>query len=184
MIERLLEYWAPGATAPVAIRVRIGAPEPTPEGNYQSTLSIEGFDKPYSAPFDQVDPLGAVLAAAAIAPSILFMLVKEGGRLTWLEGDDLGFPLLTPPKHYWTFRPANGSEPQSLSVTIAPPQEIGGQWACLVTLAAAEGDGEHWFKAATWPKALERAAAAVPDLLQEYVDEAGGGTLEEVREPR
>lgn len=182
MIERLLEYWPPMATEPVTIHVRIDAPEPTPEGNYQATLSIEGFDEPYSAPFDQVDSLGAVLAAAAIAPSILSMRAKEGGRLTWLEGADLGFPLLTPPRHYWTFRPANGSEPQSISVTITPPQEISGQWACLMTFTTADGCEERWIKAETWAKALERAAATVPDHLQEYVDKAGGGILEEVSE--
>src|SRR5262245_61244582 len=105
MIERKLEYWTPGATEPTTIHVRIGLPEPVPETEhtYQSTLTIEGFGEPYCAPFDQVDPLGAVLAAAAIAPSILYMRAK-GGRLTWLESmEDLGFPLLGPPTHYWWF---------------------------------------------------------------------------------
>ena len=145
MIERLLEYWAPGAAAPITIRVVIGAPEPTPEGNYQSTLSIEGFHKPYDAPFVQVDPLGAVLAAAAIAPSVLYRYVEKGGRLTWVGMNDLSFPLLTPPKRSWMLRPADGSEPQQLSITIAPPHEIAGQWRCLVTLMPAEGCDDRWF---------------------------------------
>jgi hypothetical protein len=183
MIERELEYWAPGATEPVAIRVRIGLPEPAPGGDYQSTLSIEGFDRPHSAPFFQVDPLGAFLTAAAFAPSILFMLAK-GGRLTWLEMADLHFPLLTPPKQYYTFRPADGGEPRSLSITINPPQEIDEQWACLMTFMKEGGDEEYWIKADTWAKALERAAASVPDRLQEYVDKAGGGTLEELKARR
>jgi hypothetical protein len=179
MIERLLEYWAPGATEPVTIRVCIGAPEPTVEGNYKSTLSIEGFDTPYSAPFIQVDSLGAVLAAASIAPVILYSNVEKGGRLTWLEGDELSFPLLRPPKHYWTFRPTNGGEPQQVSITITPPQEIQGQWACLVTLMTAEICQERWVKAETWAQALERAAATVPTRLQEFMEKAGGGLLED-----
>ena len=53
----------------------------------------------------------------------------------------------------------------------------------FLTLTA-EGFDERWIKADTWAKALERAAASVPDRLQEYVDKAGGGTLEEVSEAR
>jgi hypothetical protein len=184
MIERKLEYLAPGATEPVTIHVRIGLPEPVPETErtYQSTLSIEGFDQPFCAPFFQVDPLGAVLAAAAIAPSTLFERAK-GGRLTWLGAmEDLGFPLLGPPTHYWWFRPANGGEPRSLSISIHPPEKIDGQWACLLTFTS-EGFDERWIKADTWAKALERAAAAVPDRLQEYVDMAGGGSLEDMMGP-
>ena len=183
MIERLLEYWAPQAAAPVTVRVTIGAPVPTPEGNYQSTLSFEGLGPPYAAPFEQVDPLGAVLTAASIAPVILHARVEKGGRLTWLEGDNLGFPLLTPPRHYWAFQPSNGSERQAVSITIAPPQEVAGQWACLVTLMTAEVREEHWIQGETWAHALERSAAAVPGLLQEFTEEAGGGSLEDWPEP-
>lgn len=179
MIERLLEYWAPEAIEPVVVRVRIGAPEPTPEGNYQATLSIEGLDAPYAAPFEQVDALGAVLAAAAIAPSTLFMLTDGVGRLTWLGGEDLGFPLLTPPKHYWAFRPANGGEPQPLSISIAPPQKIGARWGCLITFVAPEVCEERWIHGETWARALEASAAAVPAMLQDFTDKAGGGSIED-----
>lgn len=183
MIERLLEYMAPRADAPVMVRVTIGAPLPTPEGNYQSTLSIEGLGPPYAAPFEQVDPLGAVLAAASIAPFILYGRVEKGGRLTWLEGNELGFPLLTPPKHYWAFRPASGAEPQHVSITIAPPQEIAGQWACLVTLMTSELCEERWIQGETWARALECGAAAVTALLREFVEKAGGGSLEDLPTP-
>ncbi len=183
MIERELEYWAPGATLAVTVRVTIGPPESTPEGNYRSTLSIEGFPSPYTAPFEQVDSLGAVLAAASMAPVILYSRVERGGRLTWLEGDNLGFPLLTPPKHYWSFRPASGGEPQHVSITVAPPQEISGRWACLVTLMTAEVCDQRWIQGDSWAHALERAGAAAATTLQEFVDKAGGGSLEDCPNP-
>lgn len=184
MIERELEYWPPGAAAPTTIRVRIGAPEPADDGNYQSTLTIEGFDKPYRARFDQVDSLGALLAAAAIAPSTLAMRVAKGGRLTWLDQEDLGFPLLGPPKHYWTLHPEDGSPAKTISISVGAPEERADGWACLVTCTAPKGSSERWIQGATWASALEQAAAAVPGILQQCADDAGGGTLEEVRAPR
>ena len=165
MIERHLKYWPAGSATPRPIRVVISAPTPTPTGHYQSTLTIEGFAAPYSAPFDQVDPLGAVLAAAAIAPSILAMRTA-GGRLTWLDGEELGFPLLTPPRCHYDLRDGGG-----LSITIAPPIARGGAWACLVTIESSNGCTDRWIDGPSWAAALERAAATVPEILREH----GGG---------
>jgi hypothetical protein len=177
MIERLLEYWPPGLAESVPVRVCIGAPESTPEGNYQSTLSIEGLEFPYDEPFKEVDPLGAVLEAATMARFLLIMLTKGRGRLTWRGSHDLGFPLLTPPKHSWYFSPANGDGWQTIAITIAPPQKIGDRWASLVTFEGPRGREERWIQGETWAQALERGAAAVPAILQEFAEKAGDGEI-------
>jgi hypothetical protein len=183
MIERLLDHLPAGASAPVTIRVTVSAPVLRADGYFESTLSIEGLGKPYRAPFQQVDSLGALVAAASMAPIILYSRIGKGDRLTWLDGEDLGFPLLTPPKHYWTFHPSSGGESQQISITIAPPQESGGGWSCLVTLMTDEGCDEHWICAETWALALERAAAAVPSVLNDVIEKLGGGSVEDSPSP-
>jgi hypothetical protein len=190
-VERELEYWAPGATEPRLIRVHIGTPVqdfPTvTDTAWSCTLTIEGFEKPYSKRFYQVDAIGAMLAAAAIAPIELRSFVAPGGRLTWLESEVLGFALLSPPSGQWQFHPADGNAPRKVSVEIGHPERIGESWSALVTLidyGRADEDDEYATQekrvhGATWEKALELAAASVPAFLQEHVDKAGGGTLVE-----
>lgn len=185
---RELQYWPPGAANARPIRVTISAPVPNAEttggGDWTCTLSIEGFDQPYQRCFSNVDPLAAVLSAAAIAPYLLRTFTSRGSRLTWLDSEDLGFPLLSPPTHRWVFRPADGSAPRDVSVRIGHPERIGESWSVLLTHTD-EGDyrtTEKRVNADTWEQAVERAAAAVPGLLQEHADRAGGGTLEEAHD--
>ena len=95
MFERELEYWPPGATDSRPIRVIVSAPiqnVPTVDDmDWSCTVSIEGFDEPCSAPCIQVDAIGALLAAFAVADSEVRRLAR-GGRVTWLGHDDLGLP--------------------------------------------------------------------------------------------
>lgn len=186
---RELQYWPPGAAEARSIRVTISAPVPSAEitggGDWTCTLSIEGFDESYQRSFSSVDPLAAVLSAAAIAPHLLRTFTSRGSRLTWLDSEHLGFPLLSPPTHTWTFHPADGSAPRDVSVRIGHPEHIDESWSVLLTHVD-EGDYrtiERRVHAETWEQALERAAAAVPGLLQEHAESAGGGTLEEAHDP-
>src|SRR5689334_8873936 len=90
MIERELQYWPPGAAEPRPIHVRIDTPVPWGE-DWVCTLTIEGFDTPYSHKCPQVDSIGAVLEALSLAPIVARSLVAPGGRLTWLGEEDLHF---------------------------------------------------------------------------------------------
>jgi hypothetical protein len=66
-------------------------------------------------------------------------------------------------------------------VKVHHPERVDGGWRVLVALIDGEtyDRTERIEKAETWPKALERAAAAVPELLAAYVDAHGGGALED-----
>lgn len=89
-MERELEYWPPGATVPVPIRVGVSVPTREPDGTWLCTLTIEGFDKPHSQTFPGSDALSALLTAISFAPLKLELRVPEGGRLTWHGDTDLG----------------------------------------------------------------------------------------------
>ena len=95
MFERKLEYWPPGTTEPRPIRVIISAPVqnvPTiDDPDWSCTVTIEGFDESYSAPCIQVDAIGALLAALAVADSEVRHLAR-GARVTSLGHEDLGLP--------------------------------------------------------------------------------------------
>lgn len=188
-MERELEYWAPGATEPRAIRVHIEIPVQdvaTAQGtDWSCRLRIAGFDEPYSMRFHQVDPIGAMLAAMAVAPAVLRSLMQHGGRLTWLGLEDLGFPLLSAPTQDWQLNPSDGGPPRRLSIRIGHPERIGEQWSALVTaIDYGRGDEsddyttlERRAQGPTMARALELAAGLAPSLLQELVDKAGGGAL-------
>jgi hypothetical protein len=188
-VERELDYWSPGATASQPIRVCIGTPAqdiPTAGGvDWSCTLSIEGFERPYTQRFFQVDPLGAFLAATAIAPLVLRSFVPDGGRLTWLGREDLGLPLLSPPCQDWICTPANGGTPHRLDLRIGHPERTEGGWSALVTATdygREEEEDEYTtlekrVHGSTMAHALECAAALAPSLVQELVDRMGGGTL-------
>lgn len=90
MIERELQYRPSGAAEPRPIYVRIGTPVPWGK-DWECTLTIEGFDVPYSHKCHQVDSVGAMLAALSIAPIAARSLAARGGRLTWLGEEDLHF---------------------------------------------------------------------------------------------
>lgn len=191
-MERELEYWAPGATEPRVIRVSISNPvqaSPMASGaDWSCSLTIAGFDEePYSRTFTQVDAIGAMLSALGIAPYLLRTFVRRGGRLTYLQSEDLSFPLLSPPSQDWQFLPTAGGTPRKISVRVGHPERTGASWSVLVILTDFGRDDEdddyisleERIHGPTWANALELAAAAVPVLLQKHVDNAGGGTLEE-----
>lgn len=182
MIERELDYWAPEATGARPIRVHIGMPEPHPDHGWQCTITIAGFEQPYSRPLYESDAVGAMSTALAIAPFLLRTFVAHGGRLTYQGSEELGFPvLLSQPEYCCRLRPANGSEPREISVRIGHPERRDGWSVLMVSTEDATWDRiEKRIHGNTWSQALERAAATVPSLLQEHVDRAGGGVLEEV----
>ncbi len=91
-MERQLEYWPPGATVPLPIHVHVGIPEPDAGGpDWSCTLTIDGFETPYVMSYPGVDALSALLRALRMAPIILRSRTPDGGRLTWLGDEDLGF---------------------------------------------------------------------------------------------
>lgn len=184
-MDRLLEYWPPGATQSMPVRVRIGVPEPHPKYEWESTLTIEGFpDKPpYSKGMAGDDPLLALSYALAVAPLHLRLMMKRGGRLTWNGKENLQFPsMFSEPSQDWQLTPTEGGEPRKLWIRLALPERIDDRWSVLLTCTDCKTweTVERHIQADTWPEVLERAAAAVPALLREYADKLGGGTLEEL----
>jgi hypothetical protein len=185
-MERELEYWAPGAADPQPIRVRIGTPVQdvsTADGvDWSCTLTIEGLDAPYSMRLYDVDAIGAMLAAATLAPAVLRSYVPPGGRLTRLGSEELGFPSLSQLNNDWQYQPADGSAARRLSVKISHPERTGDSWSALVTVLDYSDHTtlERRLHGPTWANVLEHAAGAVSVLLQEVVNKAGGGTLTEV----
>jgi hypothetical protein len=183
-MERQLEYWAPGATQPIPIRVLIGAPEERSESEWECTLTIEGFPREplYSQRMHDVDAMGALSYALAIAPLHLRLLMERGGHLTWDGREDLHFPsMFSAPTHYFRLTPPGGGEPRKLGIRVGLPERIDGQWSVLVSCTDCKTweEVERRVVADAWAKVLERALAVVPALLQAQVDEAGGGLLEE-----
>jgi hypothetical protein len=183
MMERELEYWAPGATEPRPIRVTFGAPEPHPKYEWSCSITITGFEKTYTKQMYQVDPVGATIAAMAITPYLLRSFAGRGGRLTFRGSAEIDFPtLLSRPEYTCQFARTDGTAPRKVSVRVNHPERIDESWSVLVVCI----DQETWecverrVQGDTWATALQRAAATVPELLQEYVDKAGGGVLEEV----
>lgn len=89
--ERELEYLAPGASAPVSIKVTISPP--FQEGNtWSCTLTIDGFGDDCAITVQHEDTIGAIAKALCLAPIALRQLVEPGGRLTYHGSEDLGFP--------------------------------------------------------------------------------------------
>jgi hypothetical protein len=168
--------------------VRIGIPTQRSEAEWSCTYTIEGFRRPYtSRPVPQVDALGSFLAALQRAGVHLSCSAEpEGGRLTWEGRADLGLPVLSPePRYDVVFTPSDGGPPRKLEVKVHHPERVDGGWRVLVDLMDCDTYKtiERIEKAETWPKALERGAAAVPDLLAAYVDAHGGGALEDAPGP-
>lgn len=184
-LERDLEYWPPGATEPLPIKLRIGFPEERPEGGWKSTLLFEGFP---SRPFDQIDlvggdPIDAISYALAIAPLRLRLMYPRGGRLTHDGSEQLRFPsMFAAPSQHWKWTPSAGGAPRELGIRVGLPERDAERWNVVVTST----DHTTWrsierrVEAATWPEVLELAARAVPELLREHGEMLGGGTVEEV----
>lgn len=94
-MERELEYWPPGAAESTPIRVDVGIPVQDANGtDWSCTLTISGFDSPYSMAYPGVDAISALLAAISLAPHVLRSRTPAGGRLTWLGEEDLQFATL------------------------------------------------------------------------------------------
>jgi hypothetical protein len=91
--------------------------------------------------------------------------------------------MFSEPSHAWQLTPTEGGEPRKLRMRLGLPERRDERWAVLLTLTDCKtwGTVERRVETATWPDAMERAAAAVPAFLREYADQLGGGTLEEVR---
>lgn len=186
MMERQLDYWAPGAAQSTPIRVQIGTPEQHSESEWECTLAIEGFPRTpfYSNGMHDADAMGALSYALAIAPLHLRLMVEHGGRLTWNGQEDLHFPsMFSEPTQNFRLTPSEGGELRKLGIRIGLPERIDEQWSVLVTCT----DCTTWqaverrVHADAWTKALERALALVPELLQEQADKAGGGLVDEER---
>jgi hypothetical protein len=189
-MDRELEYWPPGATQSIPIQVRIGIPEPHPKYEWESTITIQGFPgkAPYSKGMTGGDPIEALSYALAIAPLHLRLMVQRGGRLTWRGKENLGFPsMFSEPTQDWQVTPAGGGPPWKVTIRIGLPERIDDQWSVLVSCIDCRTwkAAERRVQAGAWSEVLERAAVAVPELLREHVEKAGGGTLvEATREHR
>lgn len=184
-LERELEYWPPGKTTPIPVRLKIGLPEPHPRHDWVSVITIEGLP---SKPLDTtqvygVDPLQALGHALSIASILLRVWSDLGGRVTWRGEEHLHLPSMhAEPWQDWRLLPTDGTEPRKLTIHIRLPEWIDEQWTVFL------GCVEDWtlksierrIAADTWPAVLERAAAATPALLRELADKLGGGQLEEV----
>lgn len=184
-MERQLDYWPPGATQPVPVRVRIEVPYLDPEQDWETRLTIEGFPgRPtFSRPLHGEGPLEVLSEALCLAPLLLSSMTRRGARLTQNGSERLGFPsALSGPSQDWLLSPTGGGEPRKLWVRLELPDRIEDRWSVLLTSTECKtwGSLEKRFEAPTWPEALERAAAAVPALLREHAEKLGGGTLEEI----
>jgi hypothetical protein len=91
-MERELEYLAPGASAPVSIKVAISPPVQN-DKTWSCTLTMKGLGDDHVMTVQHVDTLGAILEALYLAPIVLRQLVEPGGRLTCLGSEELGFPV-------------------------------------------------------------------------------------------
>ncbi len=185
-MERELKYWAPGSTEATPIRVSFGTPETHPEYDWTCRITIEGFPhKPhYTRLMYGTDAVSAMAAALSVMPYLLRASYPRGGRLTWRDQEELGFPyMLSEPRQDWEFTPANGGEPRKLTVRVGHPEWVEETWTALVSCV----DFANWkaeekrVEGNTWPLTLERAAATATALLNEYVQGAGGGTLKEIK---
>jgi hypothetical protein len=91
-VVRELEYLAPGASAPVPIRVAISLPlQMGPK--WSCMLRIKRAADEHVMPVHHADSIGAITEALYLAPIVLRQLVEPGGRLTYLGSEDLGFPV-------------------------------------------------------------------------------------------
>ncbi len=184
-MERHLEYWPPGATQSLPIRVRIGGVVPYSTNAWQSTLTIEGFpDEPtYSKPMIGSDPLEALSYALSVAPLLLRLMGARGGRVTHNGRGDLRFPSMSSsPSQNWQFTPTTGGEPRKLWIRLGLPERIEDRWSVFLECTDCDTweTAERHIEADTWPEAIEQAGAAVPGLLRDVADKLGGGTLEEL----
>ena len=73
-MERQLEYWPPGATQPIPIRVLIGPPEERSESEWACTLTIEGFPgQPlYSQGMHDVDAMERLLLMLSVNVTAMY----------------------------------------------------------------------------------------------------------------
>lgn len=90
--ERELEYLAPGAPAPVPIKVAIRPPFQDGD-TWFCTLTISGFGDDHARTVQHADTIGAIMEALYLAPIALRELTPAGGRLTYHGSEDLGFPV-------------------------------------------------------------------------------------------
>lgn len=80
-----------GQARDIIVRVGLPEPDPTPGGDFRVFIEIHGFGEPYARHFHGVDELQAFLGGCWLVSRILPALTPLNSRLTWLDGDDLGF---------------------------------------------------------------------------------------------
>lgn len=175
---RTLEYWPRGATESRPIRVSISVPEPHPRYDWACTLTIDGFDEPYTKTFSGADAIQALTLTCGIVPDVLRYLTRNGGSVNWNGKEHLGFPPRSP-FHDLDFVPADGSATREIAVRIGTAEKIGEHWSALVEVYGFDEPHAERIQGPDWAQALELAAKAVPDILEREVKKAGGGTLAE-----
>ncbi len=184
-MERQLEYWPPGATQSLPVRVRLGLPVPYSTDGWQTTLTIEGFpgEPLYSKAMIASDPIESLSYALSVAPLLLRLMGQRGGRITHNGRGDLRFPSMSSaPSQNWQFNPTTGGDPRKLWIRLGLPERIEDRWSVFLECTDCETweTVERHIQADTWPEVIERAAADVPVLLRVCADKLGGGTLEEL----
>lgn len=94
--ERILEFRGPGQSRVQKITVRIGAPEPIENGNWAVVYEIRGPGRrKRTQEVGGVDSVQALYMALANVPLDLRQLaVESGGKITFLDAEDLRFPSL------------------------------------------------------------------------------------------
>jgi len=98
VLTRTLEYTPLGADGPRNVTVSVGPPEPDPRpgGEVRVLVEISGFEEPYSRYFCGVDGIQALVFGLGIVPDVVRSLAGEGGRVTWLDSEDLRFRYVDP----------------------------------------------------------------------------------------
>jgi len=97
--ERELLFSCPD-DEPRTIRVRIGAPVPDPatSTSFLCPIVISGFEKEEKLVLGGVDTMQALgFGLQSLGPFLSLCAKQYGGTLTWLDGQDLGFPEPTKP---------------------------------------------------------------------------------------
>ncbi|UQA55787.1 DUF6968 family protein [Polyangium aurulentum] len=94
--ERVLEFRQEGRSRAQKVTVRIGAPEPIENGNWAVIYEIRGPGRRRRAQeVGGVDSVQAIYMAMANVPLDVRQLeVELGGKVTFLDSDDLRFPRL------------------------------------------------------------------------------------------
>ena len=92
--ERELLFQRPGEVArPVCVRIGTPVEDTKHPGNALCPMQVSGFEKDEKMVIGGVDTLQALVLALQSAAAFVTACARErGGTLTWLGGNDLGFP--------------------------------------------------------------------------------------------